>query len=111
MERFKDKINGKWISLYQELSEAFIEKFKDDIDWQSINYYQDISLKFREKYDLYNLEDRCDLEADYFYTLDYYDEPINLTFLEKHKIIRSIYGQYHYTEDEVNQIKEKEVKT
>jgi hypothetical protein len=93
IERFKDNVNWKLISLYQELSESFIERFKDYVDWLSIRYYQDISLKFKYKYDLNNLEVRCDVEDLYFMSRWFYNKPIDLTFLGKHKIIRSIYGE------------------
>ena len=38
------------ISIFQELSEPFIEKYKDYVDWDFISIYQKLSKSFREKY-------------------------------------------------------------
>ena len=33
---FQDKVH--WISIYQKLSEEFIEKFLDKVHWENISY-------------------------------------------------------------------------
>ncbi len=39
-----------FISMYQKLSEEFIEKYKDKVDWCWISLHQKLSEKFIEKY-------------------------------------------------------------
>lgn len=41
--KFKDKVNWDYISVYQKLSEEFIEKFKDKVIWTYISEYQKLS--------------------------------------------------------------------
>ena len=49
IEKFQHKVNWNEISCSQKLSEKFIEKFKDDVDWNEISKYQKVSEKFIEK--------------------------------------------------------------
>ena len=44
--------NNEWtyISIYQKLSEEFIEKYQDNVNWDAISAYQKLSEKLIEKY-------------------------------------------------------------
>ena len=56
IEKFFDEninnfeVDWKYISMYQKLSEKFIEKHSDKIDWNYISKYQKLSEKFIEKH-------------------------------------------------------------
>ena len=50
IEKYKDKVDWTYISMYQKLSESFIEKYKDKVDWTYISIYQKLSEEFIEKY-------------------------------------------------------------
>ena len=41
-----DKVDWKFISIYQDLSESFIRKFSDRVDWYCISRYQKLSKDF-----------------------------------------------------------------
>jgi len=59
IEKYKDKISWGYISAYQKLSENFIEKYKDKVDWSQISEYQKLSedfiKKFKDKVDWYHI--------------------------------------------------------
>ena len=40
VEEFKDKVDWKYISWKQGLSEPFIREFKEHVEWETISYYQ-----------------------------------------------------------------------
>ena len=50
IEKFEDKVHWYCISKYQTLSEPFIEKWKDKIDWYCISAWQTLSERFIEKW-------------------------------------------------------------
>ena len=41
-----DKVDWKFISIYQNLSESFIREFSDRVDWYCISRYQKLSKSF-----------------------------------------------------------------
>lgn len=45
-----DEIDWLYISMYQNLSEKFIEKFQNKVDWDNISLYQVLSESFIEKF-------------------------------------------------------------
>ena len=47
---FPSTVNWKYISMYQKLSESFIEKFANKVDWNCILTYQKLTESFIEKY-------------------------------------------------------------
>jgi hypothetical protein len=50
VEEFKHKVNWRWISESQKLSEGFIREFKDKVDWYYISAYQKLSEGFIRKF-------------------------------------------------------------
>jgi len=46
----EEDLNWDYISIYQPLSEAFIEKWKDKVDWDYISVYQILSEAFIKKW-------------------------------------------------------------
>ena len=46
----ENQINWHWISMYQKLSENFIEKYKNKVNWISISMHQKLSEDFIEKH-------------------------------------------------------------
>ena len=50
IERNKDRVDWECISINQKLSEDFIERNKDWVDWDCISYYQKLSEDFIERY-------------------------------------------------------------
>jgi hypothetical protein len=49
-DNIQDRVDWHWISIYQELSEKFIDKFKDRVRWGCISKYQKLSEKFIDKF-------------------------------------------------------------
>ena len=45
-----DKLDWDYISIYQKLSECFIEKHADKLDWDCISACQKLSEDFRKKH-------------------------------------------------------------
>ena len=50
IEKYIDKVDWWYISKYQKLSEEFIEKYIDKLNWYCISKYQTLSEKFIEKH-------------------------------------------------------------
>ena len=50
IEKYIDKVDWYYISKYQKLSEEFIEKYIDKVNWFCISKYQTLSEEFRQKY-------------------------------------------------------------
>ena len=50
IEKHYDKVDWYNISQYQKLSESFIEKYIDKVDWSCISQYQTLSEEFIEKH-------------------------------------------------------------
>jgi hypothetical protein len=50
IEKHSDKVDWDWISAYQVLSEDFIEKHSDKVSWIWISKYQKLSEEFIEKH-------------------------------------------------------------
>ena len=50
IEKHSNKVDWYWISGYQDLSEKFIEKYSDKVYWGWICKYQNLSEQFIEKY-------------------------------------------------------------
>lgn len=48
--KLANDINWSEISVYQDLSECFIEKYNDKVDWYNISGCQEMTLSFIEKY-------------------------------------------------------------
>ncbi len=46
-----DKVDWKFISIYQDLSESFIRKFSDRVDWYCISRYLKLSESFIREFD------------------------------------------------------------
>lgn len=44
------KDDWKYIPIYYELSESFIEKYKDEVCWENISHFQKLSENFIEKF-------------------------------------------------------------
>ena len=51
IDRFNDKVDWIYISTRQKLSEEFIEKYKDRVNWYDISMYQKLSEEFIEKFE------------------------------------------------------------
>ena len=47
-----DNVDWSCISIYQKLTESFIEKYKDNVNWTYISIYQKLTEYFIEKYNL-----------------------------------------------------------
>ena len=45
-----DKVNWKYISTFQTLSDSFVEEFKDKLDVKLIKMQKKLSGKFKEDY-------------------------------------------------------------
>jgi hypothetical protein len=43
IKEFEDKVDWVHISVYQKLSEEFIEKYQDKFDWKCISMFQKLS--------------------------------------------------------------------
>ena len=50
IEKHIDKVKWNYISMFQTLSESFIEKYFDKVRWSYISKYQTLSESFVEKY-------------------------------------------------------------
>ena len=50
IEKYIDRVNWYFISIYQKLSEDFIDKHTDKVDWDYISRYQCLSENFIEKH-------------------------------------------------------------
>ncbi len=50
IERHKNNFNWHYISIYQKLSEVFIEKHSDKVNWHYISRYQKLSEDFIERH-------------------------------------------------------------
>ena len=61
IEKHGDKLDWGYISTYQKLPESFIEKYNDKVDWDYISKYQTLSEEFIEKY--------CDKVKWYFISI------------------------------------------
>ena len=56
IEKYENELNWLWISYSQKLSERLIEKFEDEVDWYYVSKYQTLSEKFiyKNRYRIYN---------------------------------------------------------
>ena len=50
VKQFQDKVDWNYISMYQKLSEQFIEQFKEKVDWIYISKHQKLSEQFIEQF-------------------------------------------------------------
>ena len=50
IEKYKNNLNWKFITIYQKLSEKFIEKYNKNINWDFVSIRQKISPSFLKKY-------------------------------------------------------------
>jgi hypothetical protein len=74
IEKYADKVDLVYISMYQKLSDVFIEKHKDKVDWIRISMCQKLSEPFIEKY--------AD-KVEWYYISEY--QKLSKPFIEKHK--------------------------
>ena len=76
VEEFEDKIDWKYISIYQILSEDFIKEFKDKVNWYCISCYQTLSEEF-----IYNMRNYINID----YCLR--NNLITQEYIDKRKIV------------------------
>ena len=63
IEKYEDRVVWNYVSEYQKLSESFIEKHKDKVNWYNISKQQKLTKSFIEKYkvklDMKHIKKRC----------------------------------------------------
>ena len=91
IEKFQYKVDWLVISCCQKLSESFIEKYQDRVDWYDISMYQKLSEEFIEKF-----QDKV-----YWNNISMYQK-LSEEFIEKYKDRLSWYriSQYQKLSDE-----------
>ena len=52
IEKYIDRVNWYFISIYQKLFENFIEKYADKVNWNCISRYQVITPEFADKHNI-----------------------------------------------------------
>jgi hypothetical protein len=95
-------VHWYWISIYQDLSERFIEKFKEKLDWYYISWHQTLSELFIEKYknkvDWYHISRYQKLSENFllnnleYVVIDWLEDNKNLPkeLLEKVKFMKEL---------------------
>jgi hypothetical protein len=102
IEKFFDEniknfeVDWSYISIFQKLSEKFIEKYSDKINWHHISEFQKLSEKFIEKHynkvDWYNISKKQTLSESFiekhydkvdWYLISLY-QTLSESFIEKH---------------------------
>ena len=92
IEKYKDKVYWSCISIYQKLLEDFIDTYADKVNWISISMYQNLSENFIEEHK-YNVN---------WYCISKYQK-LSKQFIEKYKNnlnIRAIKDSWHYKSTE-----------
>jgi hypothetical protein len=81
-----NKVKWYYISIYQKLSEPFIDKFKDKVDWYYISIFQKLSEEFIVKY-----QDKIEDKRKRYNSI----KCIDIKFIKNHKACEKGFKQFY----------------